>query len=429
MHRSGERPTIGIYAYTAGAADTFGGVESHVAHFAKSLTRLGMRVVIHCLSSAGPPLVMSEGRVHFKERLSEAVPGVIAYHPLHGPGIEGAVDENVAISQAHNERTIFCFGTHDGYVFDIAIKSVERLSVSLISFIYFTIEERWFRSFFRSRTRSIAGLSSPNERLESFEYGGDIVARVVAASRRVVVPTHYVRAQILAIAGVDAAPKTTVCYHGVDPELFSPSPTQPWTPDRNLLVVARLSIPFACHKGFLWAARFFSEHRLEMPGHKLTFCGEGNGQEALRAFALERGISDRLEVAGFLDQQSLAQRYRDSAFLLVPSMMEAGSTTVVEAVLCGCLPVALDATGLAEVMHSLGLEAYCVPGQIEEMGADVMTVVPNDEAVLATLRRAADHPEIVRADLARARQIALKRFSITRTTDRILETLGSERLF
>jgi hypothetical protein len=56
----------------------------------------------------------------------------------------------------------------------------------------------------------------------------------------------------------------------------------------------------------------------------------------------------------------LAKTYRTASFLLMPSMMEAGATVLVEAVLSGCAPIALDYAGSGEVMRRLGLEDLLV---------------------------------------------------------------------
>jgi hypothetical protein len=54
---------------------------------------------------------------------------------------------------------------------------------------------------------------------------------------------------------------------------------------------------------------------------RLELCGEGNAAPVRRQFAQQNGLADRITVAGKLNQTALAERYRRSPFLLVPSMM------------------------------------------------------------------------------------------------------------
>jgi len=417
--------TIGIYAYTKGANDTFGGVESHVTHLSKTLVSFGYNVVIHCLAASGSGLHVQQKKFTFGELCKEISPGLTVYTGVNGPGIEGCVEENIEISTKKEEEVIFCFGTRDGFVFDVAIEAKNRLKIPMISFVYFTIEERWFRAQFGSRTRSIPGVASKRERDELFESGALVVDKVVKNSDLIVAPTNYVRAQILAITSVEYSAKTFVSYHGISDELFDRRPSK-WAPKSDFMIVARLGVPFACHKGFLWAAELVSEHLGFFEADKVFFCGDGSGAEYLKEFSRDLGLDEHIKILGFLNQAELVTLYRKCKYLIVPSMMEAGSTTTVEAVASGCLPIALDVGGLSEIMEQIGLRRYLLPGCLIEIAPGVKTIVPDAQAFLDLIVFCKNNPSVVSDELRESQRIVKEHYLLSKTTKHLLSRLSGE---
>lgn len=420
--------TIGIYAYSKSARDTVGGVEAQVTHLAHTLAARGFGVVIHCLAAEDVGLSFGENGILFQSEVTQQGEHIKVFKPAHGPGFEGAVEENIRVSQENNEELILCIGTRDGYVFDLAIAASKKLGIPLISFIYFTFEERWFRSHFSARTRSIPGLSSQAEKRDFYAKGENVVARVVEESDLVIVPTHYVRAQVLAIAGIEKAGKVRICYHGANEAIFAAT-SRPWNSAGNILNVARLNIPYACDKGFLWALDFYAKRHPDIHAGKLQFCGAGNGQKVIGDYIAAHKLESKIEVAGFLDQKQLAEKYSKSSYLLIPSMMEAGCTVVVEAAMAGCLPLALDSAGLAEIMESIGLEDFLIPGRLQKLSDTLEVLVPEDEATVALFNYCASHEHQVTKKLGAARKISNEKYSVTATTTKLFHMLKEHKLF
>jgi glycosyltransferase involved in cell wall biosynthesis len=186
-------------------------------------------------------------------------------------------------------------------------------------------------------------------------------------------------------------------------------------------------VPNATHKNFMWScefvrAAFASEPPLSQLA-RLELCGEGNAAPLLRQFAEQNGLADRITVVGKLSQTALAERYRRSAFLLVPSMMEAGCTAIVEAVLSGCAPIVLDYAGSGEVMRRLGLQELSVRGvprrfeyrNPDESAGYIETVEPDLEAALGILTRCLHDPAGTSRMLTVAAAIARTEFTIEAT--------------
>lgn len=414
--------TIGIYGYCASAGDTFGGVESQIRHLAGALTAAGWHVVVHCLSAPLGGWHVAGGEFRVGARTHRAADGVVEFVPAHGPGFAGAVIENVAVSVEHQEQVILAFGTRDGWVFDVAFAAADQLGVPVVSFVYFTAEERWYRSQFTSRTRSIAGLADDTERTELTEHGIVVLRRVLDRSHLVVVPTDYVRGQLSALVDPPDAAKVTVVYHGVDPGLFTRR-EQPWAPGATWLHVSRLSVPFAGHKNLAWSCELLrAAHDLD-PAPHLKVCGSGNAAALVDDFQQHNDLRGRVTVTGFLDQGRLAAEMREATLLLVPSMMEAGCTVIVEAVLSGCLPIAIDFAGTGEMLRSLGLSDFLVAPTVQDLGNGVRTVAPDIAQARRVVVEAYQDPELVNDRLARAAEIAVERFSLAATTEALTRRL------
>lgn len=409
------KAVIGIYGYTASVGDTFGGVEAHLLHLARHLVKHGCKVVVHCLSTPWSGWHVADGKFQVGPHEREVQPGLWEFTPAHGPGVRGAIEENRHVAARHAEQMAFVFGTRDGWVFDIGIAVADALTIPVVSFIYFTAEERWFRSQFTSRTRSIPGLADCEERSGLNADAVSVLERVLTSSEVVVVPTDYVKGQLSMLSCPTTAARTTTVYHGVDADLFSPRQTH-WSAESGWLHISRLSVPFAAHKNFAWSCEFVRAAREERPNCSLTFIGSGDAAALVSEFAHQNGHDDMIRSRGFLSQTAVAAALRDSSILLVPSMMEAGCTVIVEAVLSGCLPLVLDHAGSGEVMRALGLGAYLLPPKTRDFGAGVTSVVPDLEAAREVLAEAYASPDTVSARIDAASSIARQKFEIRQTT-------------
>jgi glycosyltransferase involved in cell wall biosynthesis len=114
---------------------------------------------------------------------------------------------------------------------------------------------------------------------------------------------------------------------------------------------------------------------------------KGSGDEA-RRITSKLGLNGRVEFAGHVEQQELAELYRGAACLVFPSRYEGFGLPVVEAMASGTPVVATAA------------------GSIPEIAGDAAVLVePGDSVALAggIERALADRERLVRAGLERAR--------------------------
>lgn len=351
---------VGIYAWChADLERTTGGLESYVGHLARYLARTGVTVVVHCFAEATAGWHVRDGEFTVGGTLSTPLPSLHVFVPAHGPGFEGTVEEHRAVAEAFDERVVIAFGTRHGYVFETAGAVAARIGQPAVAFYCHAAEERWYRSQYTSRVPGVPGLASAAER-DAFEAEAVAVIRGLGRDfAAIAVPTEYLRGQFSALLHAEDMAKVLVAYTGPDTAAF-PARSGPWAEDGPWLQVARCAVPNALHKNFTWSCELMRATARTLPSARLELCGEGNAASLIRDFALRHGLADRIKVTGHVAQSVLAEKYRTASFLLVPSMMEAGATVLVEAVLSGCAPVALDYAGSGEVMRRLGLEELLV---------------------------------------------------------------------
>jgi glycosyltransferase involved in cell wall biosynthesis len=173
-----------------------------------------------------------------------------------------------------------------------------------------------------------------------------------------------------------------------------------------LLTVAQL-VQCKGHADLLEALRAVARERPEV---QLALAGDGPLKAALLDQARRLGIDSRVHFLGH--RRDVPDLLAAADLFVLPSLSEALSVALMEAMLAGCAVVTTTAGGIPDLT-----------GDNDAGGASVAwTVPPGDPPALAgaILEALADHP--LRADrITRARRRALERF----TVDRMVEaTLG-----
>jgi glycosyltransferase involved in cell wall biosynthesis len=415
---------IGIYANTRNLDDAFGGLEIFVARLTRSFAMAGHSVVVHLLASETAGLQLTRDGATAAGDLRPAYEGVSTFQPTNGPGIDGCIDENAQVTRSQGEDVILAFGTRDAFVYQVAMGAARACSVPVLSFLFCPLEERWFRSQLANRTRGIIGWASEVEQKEFYATAVETVREVVAGSDRVVVPTQYMRGQLAGLVGGRPPTNVRVIYHGVDPATV-PGRRTPWDPADPWLHVSRLAFPEALSKNFLWSCQFLHRAHQEFPGVRLLVCGDGNGRTTIERYATDNDLTDALQIRGHVAPDAMLETFSTASLLLVPSMMEAGCQSVVEAVLAGCLPVALDYAGLAEVMMRLGLSDFLLPPRTVPFGPAGETVEPDMDQALELVRSLRSRADEVTERLDAARAVAVRELSIQVTVDQILCEVAS----
>jgi glycosyltransferase involved in cell wall biosynthesis len=139
--------------------------------------------------------------------------------------------------------------------------------------------------------------------------------------------------------------RVTVIHHGV-PDPFGGLPPQP--KERLALTVGAINRGTLVQKGqlpFVEAASRLPDTRFVVVGRWLD-----DAVDELRAHA-----SDNVELAGWASDEELRDWYRRAAVYVQASRHEGFGLAVAEAMLAGCVPVAMDVTAMPEVVGDAGV--------------------------------------------------------------------------
>jgi glycosyltransferase involved in cell wall biosynthesis len=155
----------------------------------------------------------------------------------------------------------------------------------------------------------------------------------------------------------------TVEYLGVDPGKFRRATR---APEPHLIFVGRL-------KAYKNVEALFDVLE-QVPGAILDVVGEGDHRPDLEAEIGRRGLSERVRMHGYVDEETKAELYGRAWVNLTASQSEGWSLTVMEAALCGTPSAALAVGGLAESI---------VPGETGLLAADTRELTERVREIVA----------------------------------------------
>ena len=387
--------TIGIYAYIDKDLNIIGGLEAQVYHLSKELEKRDYQIIIHCLADKS-----DDEYIEYKSIKKSGTPTTIIYSSKE-------FDDNLQFSLKMSEDIIFAFGIRDGKIFDMASKISHMLSKPLVSFVYFTKEESDWRSKFQDIDNIKNCDSSEKYQKEYMKKFQNICKDIVDRSDLVIVPTEYVRGQIVSCADYKDYDKIKVCYHGI-PELSSMfSNNYKWLNEEpGFIHASRLKHPQSIDKGIYW-----TDHFADFSNSTIYVCGNGDYKFRSKNI-INMGLLSQNDLFYFMSSQC--------NYALIPSQMEAGCTIALESVMCNCLPIALNMAGLAEVMKMIGLEDYLVEPQKHKLGDPLFVYEPKDEDVISAINT---NIHKIRRDLVNAHEIIRKKYTIEKTTDKLLKII------
>jgi glycosyltransferase involved in cell wall biosynthesis len=129
----------------------------------------------------------------------------------------------------------------------------------------------------------------------------------------------------------------TVAYLGVEPKAYRRGRRAPWP---QLIYLGRLKQ----YKRIEYVLDVLEA----IPAGRLDIVGDGDHREALEAEIARRGLGDRVELHGHVDEERKTELYGRAWVSLTASSSEGWSLTVMEAALCGTPSAALAVGGLPE---------------------------------------------------------------------------------
>lgn len=191
----------------------------------------------------------------------------------------------------------------------------------------------------------------------------------------IVVNCQAMRRHLIEDEGVSAE-RIYLCYNGLDTATFFPAPTprpDSWTGATTIGVVCALRP----EKDLPTLLRAFAQIHPQFPQTRLIIVGSGSEESLLKRLAAELGISSSTHFEPATAQVAFWLRRID--IFVLPSLSEALSNSLMEAMACGCCPVASHVGGNPELVE---------PGQTG------LLFTPGDSAHLAAqLRFLLQHPQ------------------------------------
>lgn len=203
---------------------------------------------------------------------------------------------------------------------------------------------------------------------------GRAVAWSLRRAARLIVPSGFLQ-QVFGRHGLSAQ----IVPNVVDLQRFRPAAVPAASEPR--LLVARNLEPIYDNAT---ALRAFALVRLAYPQAWLTLAGTGPELTALQALAHELGVADRVEFAGRLDRDAMAECLRRSTVALNPSRVDNTPNSVLEALASGVPVVSTNVGGVPFLVQD-GVTALLVPPEDPDAMAQAVLRLLREPALTAQL--------------------------------------------
>jgi glycosyltransferase involved in cell wall biosynthesis len=167
-----------------------------------------------------------------------------------------------------------------------------------------------------------------------------------------------------------------LCYNGIDLESFSPRDAlRPPDLPRDSFVIG-VVCALRPEKGLPTLLQAFARVRHLRSGMKLALVGDGPMLESLRSESRALGIGADCVFALSTDQ--VADWLRAIDIFVLPSLSEALSNALMEAMACGCPVVASNVGGNPELVRNGETGLLFEPGDAARLAAVLQTLIEND---------------------------------------------------
>ncbi len=178
---------------------------------------------------------------------------------------------------------------------------------------------------------------------------------------RLIASTRFMVDQL--VTGFELPPEHVVRIpNGIDPALWDghDRPT-----DREALVVSWGRVQY--EKGFQVLARAMSTLRTRMPDVACTIAGRGSYLPELQAQMDVEGVSDLIDLPGFLHDDELRSLIQRAGCVVIPSLYEPFGLVALEALAAGAPLIVARTGGLAELIAGTDAGLTFEPGSADDL--------------------------------------------------------------
>ena len=159
--------------------------------------------------------------------------------------------------------------------------------------------------------------------------------------------------------------------NGVDPQLWAPATGE--TVQREPLVLAWGRVQY--EKGFQVLASAMAILRTKVPGIRCVIAGRGSYLPDLQSHIDLEGVSDIVQLAGFVPDTDLRTLLHRAGCAVIPSLYEPFGIVALEAMAAGAPTIVARTGGLAEILDGTGAGLLFEPGSAEELAASIELVL------------------------------------------------------
>ncbi len=159
--------------------------------------------------------------------------------------------------------------------------------------------------------------------------------------------------------------------NGVDPQLWAPATGE--TVQREPLVLAWGRVQY--EKGFQVLASAMAILRTKVPGIRCVIAGRGSYLPDLQSHLDLEGVSDIVQLAGFVPDTDLRTLLHRAGCAVIPSLYEPFGIVALEAMAAGAPTIVARTGGLAEILDGTGAGLLFEPGSAEELAASIELVL------------------------------------------------------
>jgi glycogen(starch) synthase len=203
---------------------------------------------------------------------------------------------------------------------------------------------------------------------------------------RMIAPTRFIVEQL--VTGFELSEDHVVHIpNGIDPELWGPAPADDAADraasNRAPLVVSWGQVKY--EKGLQVLARAMHELRSRVPEVRCVIAGRGRYLPELQTQIDMEGVSDIIDLPGFLRDNDLRNLVHRANCVVIPSLYEPFGIVALEALAAGAPLVVADTGGLAELIAGTDAGLTSEPGNPDDL-ADKIERVLTDNDLAATLR-------------------------------------------
>ncbi|TPW16548.1 MAG: putative alpha-1,4-glucosyltransferase [Acidimicrobiaceae bacterium] len=176
------------------------------------------------------------------------------------------------------------------------------------------------------------------------------------------------------------ATKVHLVPNGVDPALWElTGSTEP--PEQ--LVVAWGRVQY--EKGFQVLVRAIAELRQRVPGIRCVIAGRGSYLPELQTQIDVEGVTDIVDLAGFVPDSDLRSILSRAGCVIIPSLYEPFGIVALEGMAAGAPTIVAKTGGLAEIVEGTDAGLLFEPGDHHDL-ADKIHQVLTDEVTAAAMR-------------------------------------------